>query len=145
MTEKKPIIYLETNRSGNTVYYMFKRGKSKAIKAKEAEKMLDKGEAEMHHGSRFNPIKARYGMSEQRRKAVYICPFDDVETPIAMKMKVTIEPNILCNDAVQLKCGHWMLDDCDPDSGLDKMVLPNKNIKHADNKNFKKAKKVIIK
>jgi hypothetical protein len=90
-------------------------------------------------------MKLRDYLTEQRRKGVYICPFDDVETPITMKKKVAIEPNILCQTAVQLKCGHWMLEDCDPDSKLDMMVLPNKNIKHADNKNFKKAKKVIIK
>jgi len=56
----------------------------------------------------------------------YICPWDgkDVSASMRAPYRASInDPNEHCGTAIQLDCGHWLLDDCDPKSGLNGMVL----------------------
>jgi len=56
----------------------------------------------------------------------YICPWDgkDVSASMRAPYRASIkDPNKHCGTAIQLDCGHWLLDDCDPKSGLNGMVL----------------------
>ena len=56
----------------------------------------------------------------------YICPWDRQDVSASMRATHTVrikDPNKHCNIAIQLDCGHWLLDDCDPKSKLNGMVL----------------------
>jgi len=56
----------------------------------------------------------------------YICPWDGKDVTASMRAphRSSInDPNEHCSVAIQLDCGHWLLDDCDPKSKLDGMVL----------------------